>query len=134
MALLKFRKIRSIYDLFSVVLEEYDVYASVNVIEKIRILVVKMLTTIQVNNDIKKKLILQSKKTGIKEVDLVNKYLLKGLTDDGVESYEMSLEEIDELLAHDNPSGETGLEDFIGSIDLGYETDSVELKKESYKR
>ncbi len=93
-----------------------------------------MLTTIQVNNDIKKKLILQSKKTGIKEVDLVNKYLLKGLTDDGVESYEMSLEEIDELLAHDNPSGETGLEDFIGSIDLGYETDSVELKKESYKR
>lgn len=134
MTLLKFRKIRSIYDLFSVVLEEYDVYASVNVIEKIRILVVKMLTTIQVNNDIKKKLILQSKKTGIKEVDLVNKYLLKGLTDDGVESYEMSLEEIDELLAHDNPSGETGLEDFIGSIDLGYETDSVELKKESYKR
>ena len=61
-----------------------------------------MTTTIRLNENIKELLKLKSAETGISQLELANKYILKGLKEDTTPKKEMmSLEEIEELLDTD---------------------------------
>ena len=92
-----------------------------------------MVSNLKVSDDLKHQLELRSNETGISQLDLVNKYISKGLKEDKSKKH-MSKEEINKLLTHDNPSGRSSLDGMKGIIDLGYKTDAIHLKKESYKR
>ena len=45
----------------------------------------------------------------------------------------MTIEEIEALLKHDNPKGNKLLNEIDGTIDIDEITDSVKLKKDSYR-
>ena len=92
-----------------------------------------MVSNLKVNDDLKYKLELKSNETGISQLELVNKYISKGLKEDNSKSHK-SREEIEKLLSHDNPSGKSSLDGMKGIVDLGYKADPVRLKKESYRR
>ena len=82
------------------------------------------MSTIEIDENIKRRLEARAKKTGVSEHDLVNSYIFHGLNED--EKYEceggMTPEEIFEILDHD-----------VGLIETEYLTNAVKLKKDSYK-
>lgn len=59
-------------------------------------------------------------------LQLVNEFILEVLEDS---KDEMSHEEIQSVLAHDNPGGANPLKSLEGIIDRGYSTDAVKLKR-----
>ena len=75
-----------------------------------------MVSTVEINDDIKEKLKIRSSKTGTNQLDLVNKYVSNGLKADE-DSIGLNFEDIGKLLSYDNPSGKSSLEEAIGSVD-----------------
>ena len=92
-----------------------------------------MATTIRVNENVKKQLKIKAAETGKSQYELANKYILEGLKNDKTPCDTMTIEEIEALLKHDNPKGNKLLNEIDGTIDTGEITDSVKLKKDSYK-
>ena len=91
-----------------------------------------MATTIRINEDIKQLLKLKSVQTGVSQLDLANRYILKGLKEDETPNKEvMSIEEIEKLLQND---GNNNLNQIDGIVEFANPTDAVQLKKESYNR
>ena len=93
------------------------------------------MSTIEIDENIKRRLEARAKKTGVSEHDLVNSYIFHGLNED--EKYEceggMTPEEIFELLEHDLPEGDWVSNELMGLIETEYLTNAVKLKKDSYK-
>lgn len=92
-------------------------------------------TTLDIDEDLKRRLEARSKKTGFSEHDLVNSYIFHDLNED--EKYEceggMTPEEIFEILDHDLPEGDWVSNELMGLIETEYLTNAVKLKKDSYK-
>lgn len=93
-----------------------------------------MATTIRVDENIKKQLKIKAAETGKSQYELANKYILEGLKNDKTPCDTMTIEEIEALLKHDNPKGNPALNRLAGAIKTDEKTNSVELKKNSYKR
>ena len=93
-----------------------------------------MATTIRINEDIKQQLKLKSAQTGISQLDLANKYILNGLKADNTPNKKvMTLDQIENFLKHDKPEGDTVLDELDGIVHSDVRTNSVDLKKNSYK-
>ena len=92
-----------------------------------------MATTIRINEDIKQLLKLKSAETGITQLDLANKYILKGLKEDDTPTNVMSISDIEAMLSFDKPEGDKNLEKLDGVLHSDVPTNSVELKKSSYR-
>lgn len=92
-----------------------------------------MATTIRVNENVKKQLKIKAAEIGKNQYELANKYILEGLKNDKTPCDTMTIEEIEALLKHDNPKGNKLLNEIDGTIDTGEITDSVKLKKDSYR-
>ena len=97
-----------------------------------------MIVKVEIAAELHDKLKLKSAKTGISQLELVNRYVSEGLRFDEKREVEspkpMTPEEIDALLEHDWPEGDWISKRLAGLIDSPVETDAVELKKASYKR
>ncbi len=83
-----------------------------------------MSTTIRVHEEIKKQLKLKSAETGISQYDLANEYILEGLKKDKWRKKVMTIEEIEKLLDHDKPEGDTILKDLCGIATLKEDPES----------
>ena len=59
---------------------------------------------------------IKSAETGISQYDLANRYLIEGLKNDRRKKGVITLEEIEELLDHDKPEGDTILQDLCGIV------------------
>ena len=85
--------------------------------------------TLDIDEDLKRRLEARSKKTGFSEHDLVNSYIFHGLNED--EKYEceggMTPEEI--FL----PEGDWVSNELAGLVESKYITNAIKLKKDSYK-
>lgn len=93
-----------------------------------------MATTIRINEDIKQQLKLKSAQTGISQLDLANKYILKGLKEDNLPNKKvMSLDQIEKFLENDKPEGDDVLDELDGIVHSDIPTNAVDLKKSSYK-
>ena len=92
-----------------------------------------MATTIRVNENVKKQLKIKAAEIGKSQYELANKYILEGLKNDNTPCDTMTIEEIEALLKHDNPKGNKLLNEIDGTIDIDEITDSVKLKKDSYR-
>ncbi|MBQ2651976.1 MAG: hypothetical protein IJF83_00320 [Methanobrevibacter sp.] len=92
-----------------------------------------MATTIRINEEVKRLLKLRSAETGITQFDLANKYILKGLKEDDTPSNMMSISDIEAMLSFDKPEGDKNLEKLDGVLHSDVPTNSVELKKNSYR-
>ena len=90
-------------------------------------------TTIRINEEVKQLLKLRSAETGITQFDLANKYILKGLKEDDTPTNIMSISDIELLLSFDKPEGDKNLEKLDGVSHSDISTNSVELKKSSYR-
>ncbi|MBQ6100195.1 MAG: hypothetical protein IJL02_10105 [Methanobrevibacter sp.] len=88
-----------------------------------------MTTTIRINEDVKQLLKLKSAETGITQLDLANKYILKGLKEDDTPTNIMSISDIEAMLSFDKPEGDENLEKLDGASHSDLPTNSVELKK-----
>lgn len=94
-----------------------------------------MLTTIRIDKDLHHQLKLKSAETGISQLDLANQYILDGLKNDKTPvKPAMSLDEIEKLLKHDLPEGDTVSKKLIGIAESPIKTNALELKKSAYKR
>ena len=90
---------------------------------------------IRVSNGVKELLELKSKRTSLSEYDLANGILFNALKENEPSTNKgMTPEEIDALLDHDWPEGDWVSKKLIGLVEFDYPTDSLELKKNSYKR
>lgn len=91
--------------------------------------------TLDIDEDLKRRLETRSKKTGFSEHDLLNSYIFPGLNED--EKYEceggMAPEEIFEILDHDLPEGDWVSNELAGLVESKYITNAIKLKKDSYK-
>ena len=93
-----------------------------------------MATTIRINEDIKQQLKLKSAQTGISQLDLANKYILKGLKEDNTPNKKvMTLDQIENFLEHDKPEGDDILDELDGIVHSDISTNAVTLKKNSYE-
>ena len=91
-----------------------------------------MTTTVRINEDVKQQLKIHSAKVGIKQIDLLNKYVIEGIKKDRAsEKQTMSLEEVEKLLIHDKPTG-NNLDKIDGLIKFDKPTNSVQLKRNNY--
>ena len=92
-----------------------------------------MATTIRINEDIKQQLKIKSAELGVKQQDLLNRYVLEGIKRDSTPKKPvMTLDELEKLLKHDNPKG-NNLKKFSGIVPDGEMIDSVEEKRKSYR-
>ena len=93
------------------------------------------MATIEIDDNLKKKLEARAKKTGLSQYDMANSYIFNGLKED--ERYEcnggMTPEEIFELLDHDLPEGDWVSEELAGLVETKYITNALKLNKDSYK-
>ena len=90
-------------------------------------------TTIRINEDVKQQLKIKSAELGVKQQDLLNRYVIEGIKRDSTPNKPvMSIEEIEKLLKHDNPKG-NNLRKFAGIVPDGEIIDSVDEKKKSYR-
>ena len=64
---------------------------------------------------------------------LINQFLLESLDDVEGANIVTSYQDIQNLLAHDKPEGDNSLEGLNGVIDRGFVTDSVDLKRQTYR-
>ena len=93
-----------------------------------------MSNNLRIDEEIKHLLKLKSDETGISQYDLVNKYILEGLKKDKRSKSNMTIDEIRKLLDYDKPEGDDILERLCGIAICDEVTDSVEIKKNAYKR
>ena len=93
-----------------------------------------MSNNLRIDENIKHLLKLKSDSTGISQYDLANKYILEGLKKDKRSKPTMTIDEIDKFLEHDKPEGDDILERLCGIVSCDKVTDSVEMKKNAYKR
>ena len=92
-----------------------------------------MTTTIRINENVKQQLKIKSAELGVKQQDLLNRYVIEGLKRDSTSKEPvMNLNELEKLLKHDNPKG-NNLKKFSGIMPDGEMIDSVEEKKKSYR-
>ena len=90
-----------------------------------------MAATVRIDEDIKQQLKIKSAELGVKQIDLLNRYVVEGLKrDNSPKKPVMDLNELEKLLKHDNPKG-NNLRKFSGIVSGGEEIDSVEEKKKS---
>lgn len=89
-----------------------------------------MATTVRIDEDVKKQLKIKSAELGVKQIDLINRYVTEGIQRDSTPS--KTVDEIKKLLSHDAPEG-NGLDKFDGLFEADEPTNAVELKKNSYK-
>jgi len=92
-----------------------------------------MATTIRINEDIKQLLKLKSVETGITQLDLANKYILKGLKEDDTPNKVRSISDIEAMLSFDKPEGDINLKKLDGVSHSEVPSNSVDLKKSSYR-
>lgn len=90
-----------------------------------------MATTIRINEDVKQQLKIQSAKLGVKQIDLVNRYVIEGIKRDTPANIK-SIGDIERLLSYDKPEG-NNLKSFVNLIDNDEPTDPVEEKKSAYR-
>lgn len=92
-----------------------------------------MATTVRINEDVKQQLKIKSAELGVKQIDLLNRYVIEGIKRDS-ESKDsvMSIDEIESLLLYDKPEG-NNLKGFVDLIDSNEIVDEVMEKKESYR-
>lgn len=90
-----------------------------------------MATTIRINEDVKQLLKLKSVETGITQLDLANKYILKGLKEDDTPTSIMSISDIEAMLFFDKSEVDKNLEKLDGVSHSDVPTNSFELKKNS---
>lgn len=95
--------------------------------------VIILATTIRINEEVKQLLKLKSAETGITQLDLANRYILKGLKEDDTPTNVMSISDIEAMLSFDKPEGDKNLEKLDGVSHSDKPTNSVELKKNSYR-
>ena len=119
-----------LYNVYKYTCIQVYLYTSNNII----ILGEKMTTTIRLNENIKELLKLKSAETGISQLELANKYILKGLKEDTTPKKEvMSLEEIEKLLDHDKVNGDNILDELDSAVHSDIKTNAVELKKQAHR-
>lgn len=83
--------------------------------------------------NVKQQLKIKSAELGVKQIDLVNRYILEGIKRDTTPKKSvMSLDELEKILKHDNPKG-NNLKEFVGIISDGEEIDSVDEKRKAYR-
>ena len=90
-----------------------------------------MATTIRINEDVKQQLKIQSAKLGVKQIDLVNRYVIEGIRRDTLVNIK-SIVDIERLLSYDKPEG-NNLKSFVNLIDNDEPIDPVEEKKSAYR-
>ena len=92
-----------------------------------------MATTVRINEDVKQQLKIKSAELGVKQIDLLNRYVIEGIKRDS-ESKDsvMSIDEIESLLFNDKPEG-NNLKGFVNLVDSNEIVDEVMEKKESYR-
>lgn len=119
-----------LYNVYKYTCIQVYLYTSNNIIN----LGEKMTTTIRLNENIKELLKLKSAETGISQLELANKYILKGLKEDTTPKKEvMSLEEIEKLLDHDKVNGDNILDELDSAVHSDIKTNAVELKKQAHR-
>ena len=92
-----------------------------------------MATTVRINEDVKQQLKIKSAQVGVKQIDLVNRYIIEGIKRDTTPKKSvMSLNNLEKILKHDNPKG-NNLKEFVGIVSGGEEIDSVEEKRKAYR-
>ena len=75
-----------------------------------------MSTTIRINEDVKQLLKIKSAELGVKQQDLLNRYVIEGIKRDSTPNKPvMPLEELEKILKHDNPKG-NNLKKFQGIV------------------
>ena len=84
-----------------------------------------MVTSIQINDNLMRKLKLESEKTGLNITELVENYLSTGLDDSASE------ENLSSFVDFDSMNHDDGLGSLIGIAQAGYTKDVVQLKKDS---
>jgi len=91
-----------------------------------------MATTVRINEDVKQQLKIKSAELGVKQIDLLNRYVIEGIKRDSVVNPAKSIEEIEKSMTYDKPEG-NNLAEFAGLTDSGVVTDEVFEKKQSYR-
>ncbi|RAP51018.1 MAG: hypothetical protein BZ136_00250 [Methanosphaera sp. rholeuAM74] len=92
-----------------------------------------MATTVRINEDVKQQLKIKSVELGVKQIDLVNRYILEGIKRDTTPKKSvMSIDDLEKILKHDNPKG-NNLKEFVGIVSDGEEIDPVEEKRKAYR-
>jgi len=81
--------------------------------------------------DVKQQLKIQSAKLGVKQIDLVNRYVIEGIRRDTLVNIK-SIVDIERLLSYDKPEG-NNLKSFVNLIDNDEPIDPVEEKKSAYR-
>lgn len=89
-----------------------------------------MTTTVRIDEDVKKQLKIKSEELGVRQIDLINRYVTEGIQRDTTPP--KNINEIKKLLSHDAPEG-NGLDKFDGLFEADEPTNAVKLKKNSYK-
>lgn len=88
-----------------------------------------MATTVRIDEDVKHQLKIKSAELGVKQIDLINKYVIEGIKRDSTpDKPAPTIEELEKLLNHDNPQG-NGLDKLCGIIDNDEIVEEVEEKK-----
>jgi len=92
-----------------------------------------MTTTVRINEKVKQQLKIKCAELGVKEIDLVNRYIIEGIKRDTIPKKSvMNLDNLEKILKHDNPKG-NNLKEFVGIVTNEKEIDPVEEKRKSYK-
>ena len=91
-----------------------------------------MATTVRINEDVKQQLKIKSAELGVKQIDLLNRYVIEGIKRDSVVKPTKSIEEIEKSMIYDKPEG-NNLAEFAGLTDSGVVTDEVFEKRQSYR-
>ena len=92
-----------------------------------------MATTVRINEDVKQQLKIKSAELGVKQIDLLNRYVIEGIKRDSESKASvMSIDEIESLLLYDKPEG-NNLKGFVDLVDSNEIVDEVMEKKESYR-
>lgn len=92
-----------------------------------------MVTTIRIDEDVKQLLKIKSAELGIKQKDLLNRYVIEGIKRDSTLNKPVkTLNELEKILKQDNSKG-NNLKKFSGIVSEGEMIDSVEEKRKAYK-
>ncbi len=92
-----------------------------------------MATTIRINEDVKHQLKIKSAELGVKQIDLLNRYVIEGIKRDSMPKKPTpTIEDLEKLLKHDNPKG-NGLNKLCGIIDNNEIIDEVEEKRNAWR-
>lgn len=92
-----------------------------------------MATTIRINEDVKHQLKIKSAELGVKQIDLLNRYVIEGIKRDSMPKKPApTIEDLEKLLKHDNSKGNE-LNKLCGIIDNDEIIDEVEEKRSAWR-